>query len=126
MTATIASNLNKLYISVDIDIFNAAWEVLDIRQKEKLMLDYMELLNADKFQNCFAELDGEYKALSDRSRRHNVRLDNTSDNLKLAERLKEVTYITSYRIESTKTKYSDKLDKKTIEKIVCVIKAVKQ
>lgn len=126
MTATIASNLNKLHISVDIDIFNAAWEVLDIRQKEKLMLDYMELLNADKFQNCFAELDGEYKALSDRSRRHNVRLDNNSDNLKLAERLKEVTYITSYRIESTKTKYSDKLDKKTIEKIVCVIKAVKQ
>ena len=60
------------------------------------MLKYCSILNAPDFEYCFSELSKIYPKFGDRSKRHNAEMANTSENKKLAERLKEVGYITSY------------------------------
>ncbi len=121
MTTKIARNLNMLRINLDINLFDAAWNLLDIKEKERLMLDHLDLLNADKFESCFSELGGQYAELSDRSRRHEVSLLDTQMNWSLVRRLKEVEYITSFH---SKTIKEFKSKDKTISIIVCRVKAI--
>ena len=56
----------------------------------------LDLLDADRFEKCFSEIGGHYSELADRSRRHTVSLDDSLNNSKLAERLREIGYITSF------------------------------
>lgn len=124
MTAKIARNINVLRITIDINLFDIAWRLLDTKGKERLMLEHLDLLNADKLESCFSELGGQYSKLSDRSHRHEVRLADSRDNLKLVHRLDEIGYITSFQKKSSIEFDPSKSDDKTINKIVCRIKAV--
>ena len=124
MTTKIARNLSTLRITLNMNLFDAAWALLDINEKERLMLEHLDLLNADKFEICFSELGGKYTELSDRSRRHNVSLTDSQDNLKLIYRLDETEYITSFQMKSIKEFDPVKSEDKTINKIICRIKAV--
>ena len=124
MTAKIACNLNTLRINLNINLFEATWNLLDIKEKERLMLDHLDLLNADKFESCFSELGGQYTELSDRSRRHEVTLTDSDENLKLVQRLSKVEYITSFQKKQSKEFDPVKSDDIIIMKIVCRIKAV--
>ena len=60
------------------------------------MFNNLSILDAKKFESCFLDFSRWFPGFSDRSRKHDVELQNTEDNYKLAERLKAVSYITSY------------------------------
>ena len=124
MTTKIARNINVLRITLDINLFDIAWSLLEIREKERLMLEHLDLLDADKLESCFSELGGQYSELSDRSRRHEVSLTDSQNNLKLIHRLDETEYITSFQMKSIKEFDPVKSEDKTINKIICRIKAV--
>lgn len=124
MTTKIARNINALRINLNSNLFDVAWKLLDIKEKERLMLDHLDLLNADKFESCFSELGGQYTELSDRSRRHEVSLTDCNENWRLVQRLSDVDYLTSFQKKSSKVYDPVKSDDKIISRIVCRIKAV--
>lgn len=97
MTTHIAQHLLQIHVKISISVFNTAWTYLLTDEiKNSLMLKYCSILNAPDFEYCFSELSKIYPKFGDRSKRHNAEMSNTSENKKLAERLKEVGYITSY------------------------------
>lgn len=97
MTTGIAQRLLQMHVEISISVFNTAWTyLLSDKVKNNLMLKYCSILNAPDFEYCFSELSKIYPKFGDRSKRHNAEMANTSENKKLAERLKEVGYITSY------------------------------
>lgn len=123
MTDRIAQNFDSLKIAIDVDVFDAAWDLLDTKQKECLMLANLDILDADKFELCFSELDNPYKELSKRGYRHEVYLDNTNANLLLAKRLQEVSYITSFEYKN-RTKWDSKKKPIEVKVICCRVKAM--
>ena len=97
MTTHIAQHLLQIHVKISISVFNTAWTYLLTDEiKNSLMLKYCSILNAPDFEYCFSELSKIYPKFGDRSKRHNAEMANTNENKKLAERLKEVGYITSY------------------------------
>ena len=97
MTTGIAQRLLQMHVEISISVFNKAWtHLLTDEVKNSLMLKYCSILNAPDFEYCFSELSKIYPKFGDRSKRHNAEMANTNENIKLAERLKEVGYITSY------------------------------
>lgn len=103
MTVKIAENLHNLSDSINVGLFDAAWKYLNESGKRDLMFDNLSILNANKFEFCFSELSQWYSGFCDRSRKHDVELSNTEDNRRLAERLKTVSYITSYVVKEKET-----------------------
>ena len=97
MTTHIAQYLLQIDVKISISVFNTAWTYLLTDEiKNRLMLKYCSILNAPDFEECFSELSKIYPKFDDRSKRHNAEMANTNENKKLADRLKEVGYITSY------------------------------
>lgn len=125
MTNKIAGNLQVMGVAINLEIFNAAWECLDESGKKKLLLEYLELLDADALHTCFIELDKWYAAFLDRSKQHVVELANTSDNQRLAERLKSVDYITSYSLKDKK-EYDAVIEAERVTRVIsCRVKVIK-
>jgi hypothetical protein len=125
MTSKIAVNLEMLRLTVNLAIFKAAWEYLDESGKKKLMLEYLELLDADAIASCFAELDKTYSDFLDRSKQHVAELAYTPQNQKLAEQLKDVDYITSYTLRNKK-KYDSATETELENNVIlCRVKATK-
>lgn len=125
MTSKIAEHMKGFNFTVDINIFNAAWKCLDEYGKQKLMLGHLELLNDSKFEACFAELSKWYSGFKDRSKRHDVELENITENQKLAERLKAVEYITSYSSKE-KTEFDSVTGTEKKKNVLsCKVKAIK-
>ena len=126
MTTHIAQYLLQIDVKISISVFNTAWTFLLTDEiKNSLMLKYCSILNAPDFEECFSELSKIYPKFGDRSKRHNAEMANTNENKKLADRLKEVGYITSYT-EQEKDDFDPVKgtgDKKNI--ISCWIKMVK-
>lgn len=101
MTAKIAENINKLKINLTNEIFYSAWSCIENDKKEQFMFDNIEIINADDIEHCFTELGGEkYSKLADRTKRHEVEIEKSIQNEKLAKYLKKIEYITSYEIKS--------------------------
>ena len=125
MTSEIAKNLHILNVTIDKSLFNAAWTYLDEKGKRELMLRYLSILEASDFETCFSELSRWYLEFCDRTKRHCADLENTVENKKLAERLKEVSYITSYTVKERDffDPITESQNKKSI--ISCWIKVVK-
>lgn len=96
MTDTVAENMNKFGMHITLEVFDKAWNCISKEKKEKLMFDNLDKLDANTFNVCFSELGGRYRGFIDRSKRHDVEFKCTDKNLQLAERLKQVQYITSY------------------------------
>ena len=117
MTDTVAENMNKLGMHITLEVFDKAWNCISQEKKEKLMFDNLDTLDAYKFNACFSELGGCYTELIDRSKRHDVELKPTDDNLKLAKRLKEVQYISSYE-KRTKEKFNPALGTNDLYKVI--------
>ena len=96
MTEKIALNMNAEGFKVTKTLFDIAWEILSENQKERLMIANLELLNVDDMEKCFGELSGQYSVLTERTKRRNIKLDNTANNRKLVDYLKKIDYITSF------------------------------
>lgn len=124
MTNKIAYNLDLLKVEINIDIFNTVWNYLDTSHKRNLMMLNLHLLNADMFESCFNDIGGEYSKLANRSRRHEVNLTYNQENINLVERLKEIDYITSFKLNHH-TKYDPVKSTDNLADIITVrIKAV--
>ncbi len=121
MTVRIATNLSVLGLEVDLEIFKAAWGCLGESDKQKLMLNNLSLLDADSLYSCFTDLGINYSDFLDRSKQRTVELLDTLENRKLAERLLEVKYITSYKPNVKKTVEANRVT----AVITCRIKAIR-
>ncbi len=96
----IALFLRNTKIQIDIDMFNNAWEVLEVKDRYELLINQIQILDNDALSICFSELDDEYKKLTFRERSRKVILTLNAYNEKLVEHLKEMKYITSHPIEN--------------------------
>jgi len=125
MTNKIAGNLHAMGLTMNLEIFNAAWRCLDESGKQNLMLEHLELLDADAIHSCFTELEKWYSDFLDRSKQHGVKLANTPENQKLAERLKVVDYITSYQ-KIEKKEYDSVTEAERVRTVIlCRVKMIK-
>ena len=117
MSKKIAEYVALRNIQVTKSCFDIIWKYLaDENQRILLLINNIELFDADNLQHYFSNLNGEYQQLADRSSRHEVDLIRSSNNLSLVEYLKKIEYITSYNI-------IDKYDHKVIK---CRIKRVQK
>ena len=126
MTEYIAENMNNQGFNVTERIFEEAKEYLKVDKKEKLIFDNLELFNnAEKMQECFEELEGDYYDLADRTRLHIVELKATQQNEKLVRHLEKIKYITSweYKDKDVHNKETGQNDK--IKMIRCRVKKKK-
>ena len=122
MTEDLAYKILDLDVKLNIQLFDKIWRLLNEKGKRRLMLKELQLLDADKFEACFKELPTWYSGFGDRSRMQNVKIENTPEHCQLAERLKEVSYITSFKTQVKKTT-GDTDDRG--ELLICKIKAVR-
>lgn len=125
MTAKIAENLVDSNMTINKSIFTAAWEYVDKKGKKTLMFKYLSILDAADFENCFSELSQWYSRFCDRSKKHSVELPNNEESQRLAKRLQEVSYITSYKLQEKDVYDSVTETKKKKSTFVCWIKAIK-
>ena len=98
--------------------------ILDVSKKKILMMNHLESLTAEDFEMCFSKLGKPYQELTDRSRRHNVTIPDSEEHRKLAKRLLQVDYITSYD-DSGSIKEYDRTLRKTVDQpaILCRVKS---
>lgn len=125
MTAKIAENLVDSKVTINKSIFTAAWEYVDEKGKKTLMFKCLSILEAADFENCFSELSQWYSGFCDRSKKHSVELPNNEESQRLAKRLQEVSYITSYKLQEKEVYDSVTETKKKKSTFVCWIKAIK-
>lgn len=125
MTAKIAENLVDSNMMINKSIFTAAWEYVDEKGKKTLMFKYLSILEAADFEKCFSELSQWYLGFCDRSKKHSVELPNNEESQRLAKRLQEVSYITSYKLQEKDVYDSVTETKKKKSTFVCWIKAIK-
>lgn len=85
-------------ISITRSCLETAWKYSNVNQKDRLFRDNFELLNSDDLEKYFADLGEKYKGFADRVFRHEVELKESKENIRLAEYLKKIKYITSYEI----------------------------
>lgn len=102
MSEDIARYISTNQITISQDVYYEAWSILDEESKKKLLLQHLELLQAPDFERCFGELK-EYSGFTDRTQHYEIIAD-TEQNRNLAERLKAIEYITSYKSDKQKTK----------------------
>lgn len=95
MTQRVAERLCATRFDISPKVFDAAWNVLDNRKQEELMFMYLAMLDDKSLFSCFSDLGGDYADFIDRSSRPKVELKYSDNNWRLAQRLKELDYITS-------------------------------
>ncbi len=96
MTETIALSMTVLGLPVTEDVFSVAWQCVNNSKKNKLLFDNCNVLSGADFEKYFSEMEGPYKDLSDRTRQHAVKMKRNAETERLAQRLQEIGYITSY------------------------------
>lgn len=120
----IAKEIVRLNLSISIKVFSLIWQYLTNSEKISLMMNNLDNIDAQTFETCFSEIEGIYSDFSDRKYRHDVMLEYTDDNLKLAQRLKDINYITSFQ-EKERTEYDPVLSgDKQVKHIHCRVKAI--
>lgn len=124
MSEIVADQICSMGLSVSKAVFDAAWDILDVSKKKILMMNHLESLAAEDFEMCFSKLGKPYQELTDRSRRHNVTIPDSEEHRKLAKRLLQVDYLTSYD-DSGSIKEYDRTLRKTVEQpaILCRVKS---
>ena len=124
MTNGIAKKLIQMGLIIDLQIFNTAWEHLNVIEKQEFLFEHLELLDSDALHFCFIGLEKRYSDFLDRSKRHVVELADTPENQRLVERLKDVKYITSYQLNEKK-EYDHVSKCEIIRKVIlCRVKAI--
>lgn len=119
MTAQVALKMKTMKMPVTNAIFAAAWKCISVYDRENLLLDYCEVLSADELERYFASIGENYADLADRSRAHDVWIYDSERTVVLAKHLKDIQYITSFKVDSrevgTVTQHKLKLRVKKID-----------
>ena len=126
MSTRVAQQLSTLPVSIDISIFEAAWNISSsIASKMQLMYDNLVLLDENSIGAKLMELGTPYNQFNDRSQRRQIYIPFSENNTKLCERLKELAYITSYSVEEKTDTESDNKNESTTRQLMCRIKQLK-
>lgn len=97
----VAMNLADKIFDVDKQWFFAILENLSDIKRVPWMQRNIDLLDRDDFRQCFSKLPGTYHEFYEKyNSLKEVKLDNTKENVALAERLRSVGYITSSRTKN--------------------------
>lgn len=80
-------------ITLTKDLFKIVFDNID--NKITLLVRHLDLFNADELENLFAKMDGEYKELSNREKRHNIYLPINDENKRLGDYLYKIGYISN-------------------------------
>lgn len=107
MADNIVKRILQLNIKIEMSCFIRAWNISSTDLKEQLFLAYFDLLDVNDLEKCFAELGERYNDFKDRSGRYTAKLNYNESNLQLAKYLKDVGYITSYKLITGNDKKSD-------------------
>ena len=103
MSKDTASFIVQSNMKLNKESYVLAWEKLDdIKEKEILLFNHLDILDVNDFEMYLPKLNKPYCNLYRNKYRHDVLLDNNEDNLRLAERLVKINYLTSYTIEPLK------------------------
>lgn len=116
MSEDLAKELCKSTYCTTREVFFAAWNILDDESKKELLYTNLNNLEADDFERCFSELD-EFKDFRERTK-HYVKLAYNENNQNLAERLREVGYITKSKLEDKKTSN----ETNNTQTLICIVK----
>ena len=120
MTKQIAQSLYSLQLPMTKEIFFAAWNDLNHSERLDLMAAYADLLESEDFERCFDDMDEPHHDFVDRSK-HKVRISKTDVNEKIAQRLKDIDYITSFADEPNPATKDDSIEETVL---VCWVKAI--
>ena len=96
MTETIALSMAAIGLPVTEEAFSVAWQCVNNSKRNKLLLDNCNVLSGADFEKYFSEMEKPYKELSDRTRQHEVKMKKNAETERLAQRLREIGYITNY------------------------------
>ena len=120
MTKQIAKSLYSLQLPMTKEIFFAAWNDLNHSERLDLMAAYADLLESEDFERCFDDMDEPHHDFVDRTK-HKVRISKTDVNEKIAQRLKNIDYITSFADEPNPATKDDSIEETAL---VCWVKAI--
>ena len=115
MTKKIALQMYTLHMPVTKGIFAEAWNCVDEREQEQLLLENCTVLDAVELAQKFKEMGGNYTALADRTKRREINLSATPQHIQLAKHLQTIGYITSWEEKEEKT-FGSVLEKETSRK----------
>lgn len=126
MTKKIALQMYTLHMPVTKGVFAEAWNCVDEREQEQLLLENCTVLDSAELEQKFKEVGGDYAELANRTRRHEVNLSATPHNIQLANHLKTIGYITSLE-EKEEPTFDPVLGKVTSRKLLKLrIRQIKQ
>ena len=120
MTERIAKNLYSLQLPMTKEIFFAAWNDLNHSERLDLMAACADLLGSEDFERCFDDMDEPHHDFVDRTK-HKVRISKTDVNEKIAQRLNDIDYITSFADEANPATEDDSIEATVL---VCWVKAI--
>ena len=120
MTKQIAKSLYSLQLRMTKEIFFAAWNDLNHSERLDLMAAYADLLESEDFERCFDDMDEPHHDFVDRTK-HKVRISKTDVNEKIAQRLRDIDYITSFADEANPATEDDSIEATVL---VCWVKAI--
>lgn len=120
MTERLAKSLCSLQLPITKEVFFAAWNYLNYSERLDLMASYADLLESEDFERCFDDMDEPHHDFVDRTK-HKVRISKTDVNEKIAQRLKDIDYITSFADEPNPATKDDSIEETVL---VCWVKAI--
>lgn len=120
MTERLAKSLCRLQLPITKGIFFAAWNDLNHSERLDLMAACADLLESEDFERCFDDMDAPHHDFVDRTK-HKVRIPKTDVNEKIAQRLKDIDYITSFADEPNPATKDDSIEETAL---VCWVKAI--
>ena len=85
----------NMNITLTKDLFKIIFDKISNELKLALLVRHLDLFNAEELKNLFAKMDGEYKALSNREKRHNIYLPINDENKRLGDYLYKIGYISN-------------------------------
>ena len=123
MTKAVAKQICIQNIPISKEVFDAAWDTLDVNSKKLLMFGHLDILQVADFDTCFAAIGNPYSKLTDRSKRHKEMIPDNEEHRKLTKRLLQVDYLTS--IDDGSIKVYDRTLREMVDRpaIACWVKA---
>lgn len=85
----------NMNITLTKDLFKIIFDKISNELKLALLVRHLDLFNADELEKIFSKMDGEYKELSNREKRHNIYLSINDENKRLGDYLYKIGYISN-------------------------------